>query len=261
MAGGTTTHRPFVVTVRGDVPERAVGYAEEKVRRAEEVARQPVLSTHVVLTVARDPALERPAVAEATLDVNGFLVRAQAAAGDPVGAVDLLEDRLRRNLLQHQDRVRTRSRWIGVSSRTPGWRHGELPTRRGPSFPRLPEDREIVRRKTFALHRQSLDEAAFDMDLLGHDFYLFTDTGSGKDALVRRTPEGGYAYRGHVSPHDDGTRRARFEGRAPVLTEDEARTRLDTGGEPFVFYIDAARHRGSVLYVRYDGHYGLIQAA
>jgi ribosomal subunit interface protein len=199
MTTPTTTHSgPFVVTLRGSVPDRAAAYAEEKVRRVGEVANQPVLSTHVVLTIAGDPARDRPAIAEATLDVNGFSVRAQAAAGDLLGAVDLLEDRLRRKLVQHQDRVRTRSRWIGASGAA-GWRHGELPSSRPPSYPRPVEERMIVRRKTFGLDPQTLDEAAFDMDLLGHDFYLFTDAGTGHDALVRRTEEGGYAYRGQVS--------------------------------------------------------------
>jgi ribosomal subunit interface protein len=260
MTTPTTTHSgPFVVTLRGSVPDRAAAYAEEKVRRVGEVANQPVLSTHVVLTIAGDPARDRPAIAEATLDVNGFSVRAQAAAGDLLGAVDLLEDRLRRKLVQHQDRVRTRSRWIGASGAA-GWRHGELPSSRPPSYPRPVEERMIVRRKTFGLDPQTLDEAAFDMDLLGHDFYLFTDAGTGHDALVRRTEEGGYAYRGQVSEQDDAATRARWEGPAPVLSEAQARARLDAGGEPFVFYLDPTSRRGHVLYRRYDGHYGLITA-
>ena len=38
----------------------------------------------------------------------------------------------------------------------------------------------------------------------------------------------------------------------------EAVTRLNTTNEPFLFFQDAQRRRGSVLYHRYDGHYGLI---
>jgi hypothetical protein len=44
----------------------------------------------------------------------------------------------------------------------------------------------------------------------------------------------------------------------PSLTDDEARTRLEADGEPFVFYLDSATGDGKVLYHRYDGHYGLI---
>ena len=51
------------------------------------------------------------------------------------------------------------------------------------------------------------------------------------------------------------------EGPAPVLDETEARERLELSGEPFVFYRDRDSGRGRVLYLRYDGHYGIIEAA
>ena len=44
-----------------------------------------------------------------------------------------------------------------------------------------------------------------------------------------------------------------------MLPED-AIDRLNLGGERFVFYVDAHTRQGSVLYVRDDGHYGLIEA-
>ena len=45
--------------------------------------------------------------------------------------------------------------------------------------------------------------------------------------------------------------------------EDTFRQSLERtkGGEPFVFYLDPETGRGRVLYIRYDGHYGLITAA
>jgi Sigma 54 modulation/S30EA ribosomal protein C terminus len=45
------------------------------------------------------------------------------------------------------------------------------------------------------------------------------------------------------------------------LTIPEARQRLEVAGLPFVFFADASTDRGSVLYHRYDGHYGLITPA
>ena len=48
---------------------------------------------------------------------------------------------------------------------------------------------------------------------------------------------------------------------APCLTDEEAAERLGLLGLPFLFFIDAAEGRASVLYHRYDGHYGLITPA
>ena len=45
---------------------------------------------------------------------------------------------------------------------------------------------------------------------------------------------------------------------APRLTVREAAGRLEATGLPFTFFVDAGTGRGSVLYHRYDGHYGLL---
>lgn len=248
------------VVVRGPVSERDVDYARSKVEHVSGYANQPVLASRTVLTMSQDPAMERPARAEATLDLNGTQVRAHASASDMPGAVDLLDDRLRKNLMQFQDRERTRHRWIGVASEHQ-WRHGDLPTRRGASFPRPTQEREVVRRKTFALTPMTPDEAAYEMELLGHDFYLFTDSRTGKDAVVYRDGDGRFAIRGEAVVESESAPLVEMVGSAPMLSESEAISRLDLSGEPFVFYLDPETRRGAVLYMRYDGHYGLITAA
>lgn len=48
---------------------------------------------------------------------------------------------------------------------------------------------------------------------------------------------------------------------APRLTVEQAIERTGLLGLPFLFFVDTARDRGSVLYHRYDGHYGLITPA
>ena len=105
------------------------------------------------------------------------------------------------------------------------------------------------------------DEAAYEMGLLGHDFYLFTDSRSGKDAVVYRDGNGRFAIRGEAVVEGESAPLVEMVGTAPTLSDNEARTRLEVGGEPFVFYLDPETGRGRVLYIRYDGHYGLITAA
>ena len=109
-------HAPVEVTLRGEVGESAGRYAQEKVEQALSVARPRVLHAHVVLDLRHDPAVQRPARAEATVDVEGTTLRAHATAPTVTEAVDELEDRLRRRLVQLQDRTRTRHRWTGVAT-------------------------------------------------------------------------------------------------------------------------------------------------
>jgi len=48
---------------------------------------------------------------------------------------------------------------------------------------------------------------------------------------------------------------------APRLTVQEAAGRLDAAGQLFTFFVDTGTGRGSVVYHRYDGHYGLLVPA
>jgi len=205
---------------------------------------RPVLHARMTLHVHGDPAVERPAVAKASLDVGRRPVRAHVAAEQMVEAIDLLERRLRRNLEDLEELGRAHRHETGTEP--PGeWRHGSLPTARPAYFPRLPEERELIRRKTFALTALTPEQAALEMQVLDHDFHLFTNAESDEENVVYQRPDGTVAL-------------AQFAS-APVLLLEDAVERLNLSGERFVFFVEPQTRRGSVLYRRYDGHYGLIE--
>ena len=119
---------PVQVTLRGEVGGGEGEYARVKVERLLDVVRTAVLHAHVVLERRNDPALTRPAKVEATVVVGGTTVRARALAPTMTEAVDEMEARLRRRLVQLEERFRTRHRWTGVASEHQ-WRHGDQPRR------------------------------------------------------------------------------------------------------------------------------------
>jgi ribosome-associated translation inhibitor RaiA len=87
--------------------------AEQMVRRVLTHVTEPVLHVEIKLGMARDHAVERPASAEVTLNVNGHPIRAHVAARSLRVAVDLLEPRLRRRLdhrVAHRDARRRMAR-------------------------------------------------------------------------------------------------------------------------------------------------------
>ncbi|TCC20569.1 ribosome hibernation promotion factor [Kribbella sindirgiensis] len=229
---------PIQYTARGTVPRGAAAYALRRIEQVLAKVSARVLHVHVTLTYEPNPALEHPARAEVSVDVNGTPVRARVDATELQEAADLVVDRLQRQLIQLRARTRTRHRWLAVATEHE-WRHGGAPE---PPRP-VSGDRPVIRRKTFALEPLTPDEAAYEMDLLDHNFYLFTGT-DGADALTYRTDDDGYAVLGPTG--------------VPVLTLAEARERLRAGHEPFVFYRDPDRRRGHVLYVRHDSRLGLI---
>ncbi len=252
-----------VMTGHGNVDPGVRAYARHKIGQLAKVVPGPVLQARVTLEQAPDRAIERPALAKATLDVNGRLVRAHVAARQFDEAVDLLEARLRDRLEHLHSHLRARRRRAAIGG--PGeWRRGDAAARRPAWFPRPLEERAVVRRKQLALMPMSLEEAAVDLELLDYDFYLFREAETGQDALVRRSPEGtlGLAVSGGQAPNLNGcTVPVRPAPAPPRLTLEEATGRLDLTGEPFIFFVDATTGRGSVAYRRYDGHYGVITAA
>lgn len=246
------------------LPEGVVEYARTKIVALVEHLNEPVLHTRIRLTHEPDPAVARPVRAQANLDVNGRLVRAQVAGATGFEAVDLLVDRLRRRLLRFEQHWQAR-RGAQPVAEPHEWRHGSEPTHRPPYYPRPVEQRQVIRHKSFSPARLSPAEAAWEMDQMDYDFHLFTESATGTDAVVYRGGPTGYRL-ARVASGPDGLGLSEVPltlspHRAPELSLAQARQRLEEGGWPFVFYTDAATARAAVLYHRYDGHYGLITPA
>ena len=153
---------------RGAVPEDMAGFAVHQVSSLLRAASEPVLFARVKLIMSADPAVEHPAIAQVSIDLNGRLVRAQAAGGTMREAVEHACGRLRIRL------QRAARNWEAVRGGRPvpgpgEWRHQSLPAPRLPYIPRPPGERTIVRHKSYALARQTPDEAAADAELLDYD--------------------------------------------------------------------------------------------
>jgi ribosome-associated translation inhibitor RaiA len=252
------------VETHGEVPPWAVGLATAKVGSVIRVAAEPVLFARVMLAMAPDPAVARPAVAQATIDMNGRVIRAQAAETTMRLAVEQMSRRLRTRL------TRAARNWAALRGTTatnePGeWRHQGIPVRRLPYLPRPADQRLVIRRVTYSAGPETPDEAAAELDLLDYDFHLFIERSTSQDSVIYRVP-GGYRL---ALAHPDRSRPAVplpdsvtvSDLLAPRLTVAAAADLLDASGEPFAFFVDVATGRGNVIYHRYDGHYGLLLPA
>jgi hypothetical protein len=245
-----------------EIGDAAVAYARRKVYAAARTAPAPVLFGRVKIRRETNPSIERPIVVAASLDVDGHLVRARAAGHTTTEALGILEERLRRQLLHAHQRIAfLRRRRTGVAA-PGGWRHGDEPTARPGFFPRPPDEREVIRTKTFSLDRCTPEDAVVQMETLDHDFYLFADSATGGDAVVKRLPDGDYEVsraRGHEEETQD-IMGLPTGPRPPTLTLESAVELLNDTNEPFLFFVDVETSRGAVLYRRIDGHYGVVQA-
>jgi len=248
------------VTTHGQLPG-IDDYAREKIGGLTRLTHQPILHARVRLSRHTDPAVARPVIAQANLDLNGRLVRAQVRGETAREAVDRLEARLRHRL------ERVAERWEpkrgNASHADPHeWRHESEPTRRPNYFPRPPDQRRIIRRKSFTLGTHTVDEAAQEMELLDYDFHLFTEKGTEQASVLYLTEPTGYRLAQvkpvpeELAPYDLPLTISPQP--APRLTLERAKERLSLLGLPFLFFVDVDQGRADVLYHRYDGHYGLV---
>lgn len=249
-----------VTSPHGDVGHKMKDYAREKIAHVAKFVRDPILFARVKLTVEPDPARKRPAIAQATLDVNGVLVRAHEAGDDLQEAIDRLENTLR-DKLEHLTERRQALRKRGPAAREPReWRHGDRCTQRPPYFDRPIPEREVVRHKTFALHALSPAEAADEMDFLGYDFHLFVCSETGEPSVIAHDADGRLMLSSSGAPPAAEDWFVLDPTPIPSTSEQDAIEFLNLTGRPYVFFQQQEGGQAAVLYRRYDGHYGLVTA-
>ncbi len=259
-----TPSTPDVALKLGDgVGPTDRAYAEEVIEGLVAKASRPVLFVRMKLHIDETRPRNEQALAQGTLDMSGTLIRAESAAPTIPEAVDVLGARLERRMRRITERREDESQ-RPPSTPDGQWRSGDLPSARPTYFARPKEERNIVRRKAYAPSFSSIDEALFDLEVLDHRFFLFTDAGTGEDAVVFET-EDGVAVRtatGAALAHADERPGLAVDLRpTQKLADEEAANRLDVSGAPFIFFRQSKTGRGAVLYRRYDGHYGIIEPA
>jgi ribosome-associated translation inhibitor RaiA len=246
---------------RGPVPEGAVELARDRVAALLRLAKEPVLSARVKLTVRAEPGRPRLAVAQANLDVDGRPLRAQAIAETMWRAVNELRDRLLIRLARVSREWPIR-RGVRPLTTPREWRPSGVPGRRPPDLSPSDGDRYVVRHKIIKPLLETPLEAALEMELLDYDFYLFTDAVTGDDCVIDRNGTRYRMIRSAPEPEESG-------GRGPVIVEDEcapvltpaqALGRLTARNLAYVFFSDPETHGSRLVYRRYDGHYGVITA-
>ena len=250
------------VTLRGEVPDGARALAEEKIGGLDRYVNTRFLRGRVVLRMEANPRIERPARAEGEVLLDGRMIRASVAGFDMTTAVDQLARRLERQLRSFVER-RVGERDRGSSSPPGEHRHGDHASVRPGYFPRPPEERELVRTKSFAIGEMDAVEAAAEMEMLDHDFYLYRDVDEEVDAVVYRRDDGrigviGPLGTGWSGPDEDGIVREDSRGPEPRRLEDVV-AEMNELNHRFLYFTDEEAGRARVIYLRYDGNYGLIE--
>ena len=136
---------------------------------------------------------------EITLEADGLLLRSEERSNDDLASFDRALDRLERQLVRYRERVKHHAR-RSTRGKAEGEAEGEAeeltqqPAEQVPvALAELDTNRiEFIRTKSHALKPMTPEEAALQMDLLGHDFFMFFDDDSEQVEVVYRRRDGGY---------------------------------------------------------------------
>jgi ribosomal subunit interface protein len=187
---------------RTEVPERFRRHVSDKLAKLERFARK-VIRIDVEVSKETNPRRsDESHRIELTVHSKGPVVRAEAAADDRYAALDLAVDRLQTRLRKAADRRRVHhgTRTPLSVARATAAVDGAAPATTGPT-PAPAEVTEpaaagdgpmVVREKTHVAKPMSLDQALYEMELVGHDFYLFVDAETTMPSVVYRRR--GYDY-------------------------------------------------------------------
>nr|WP_078660552.1 ribosome-associated translation inhibitor RaiA [Streptomyces roseoverticillatus] len=197
------------IVVKGrktEVPERFRKHVAEKLKLDKiQKLDGKVISLDVEVSKEPNPRqADRSDRVEITVRSRGPVIRAEAAATDPYVALDLATSKLEARLRKENDKRHTRrgngripasdvaSTVIGAAELTDS---GELaaeqasdgvPVTRMGSLEIRGEGPVVVREKTHSAAPMSLDQALYEMELVGHDFYLFVDSDTKQPSVVYR---------------------------------------------------------------------------
>jgi ribosomal subunit interface protein len=189
-----------VVTGRHcEVSDRFRNHVTEKLSRLEKHDHR-IIRVQVEVENERNPRqADRAVRLELTAFSKGPVIRAEAAAEDKMGALDLALDKMASQMRKAADRRRVhRERRERVAdlldsplddSAADG---GDVIDRQVGPITVTGDGPLVVREKTHAAAPMTLDQALYEMELVGHDFYLFVDKDTDRPCVVYRRR--GYDY-------------------------------------------------------------------
>ncbi|MGY3777209.1 ribosome hibernation-promoting factor, HPF/YfiA family [Isobaculum melis] len=172
--------------IRGEnieVTDAIRNYVEKKVSKLERYfTNTPEATAHVNLKVYSD----KTAKVEVTIPLPYLVLRAEETSPDMYASIDLIVDKLERQIRKYKTKINRKSREKTAKgleffvSETQGVTEDNG------------VDLDIVRTKRLSLKPMDSEEAVLQMDMLGHNFFIFEDAETNGTSIVYRRKDGKY---------------------------------------------------------------------
>lgn len=131
---------------------------------------------------------------EVTIPLNGIILRGEEATEDMYSSIDLVEEKLERQIRKYKTKLYRNNRGVGFKKAL----HEEIETEMKKNKPE--EKFQVVRTKRFALKPMDEEEAIMQMNLLGHTFFVFLNAETDEVNVVYKRKDCNY---GLIEPNFD----------------------------------------------------------
>ncbi|RCW43814.1 MULTISPECIES: ribosome hibernation-promoting factor, HPF/YfiA family [unclassified Halanaerobium] len=174
-----------------DVTPSLKEHAEEKVRKLDKYFNGEPMEVQISMEVERERH-----IVEVTAYVKGLILRGEEATGDMYASIDGVVDKLERQLRKYKTKIHDR-----YIERKQEFKEEYKEERKEQILNNKLEEEEIetdvfepkiVRTKQFAMKPMNVEEACMQMDLLGHDFFVFYNAETEETNVVYKRKDGNY---------------------------------------------------------------------
>lgn len=165
------------ILVRGnkiDITDAMKDYVKEKLSKLEKYTLDDDVKATVLVKVRNYTQK-----VEVTIPLKTLILRAEEESEDFYSAVDLVVNKLERQIRKNKTKLKKKEK-------------GGVKEFNIDDIIDLSEEKEVVKRKKIEIKPMNLDEAILQMELLGHNFYMYKDSELDKIALVYKRRDGGY---------------------------------------------------------------------
>jgi putative sigma-54 modulation protein len=178
------------------VTEAIHDYVEQKIEKAVKHYNGMTTKVDVHLSVEKNARIPDRHKAEVTVYADGTVIRAQEGSENLYASIDLVADKIARQLRKYKERLVDKKTRAGVKTSEVVDDKEVTTTLIGDRVPELPH--EVVRMKYFAMTPMTIDEALVQLQLVDHDFYMFRNKDTNEINVIYQRNHGGF---GVIQPH------------------------------------------------------------
>lgn len=191
-----------------DISERLQAYAEKRLGKLSQQLDDDVTRLELEITEEKNPKISDSHVAEATIWTKGPTIRARESSHDVYASIDLVAEKVERQVRKYREKRiqyqhggphrngngRYKSALQAEGTPDGGIADRQMADADTPNLETFMDSPHvnIVKTKQFNLGPMSPEEAALQMDLVGHDFFVFVNDENNQTSVLYKRNDGNY---------------------------------------------------------------------